>query len=183
MVDDCRLKSFHSVWKAGVEILNLSHTWSSTVLLSEPSVAVPTCTSYRQSALHMMWCWRGGWRTRKVLLQCPQETRAPDGCGSRLAGTGWAEPRLIILLLGGDKHTKSTRTRQMTWHNLWPISRAPRSRLERRTTGDKHFLGWVRISLLLLRLMLLSHSRRPRFGQSGRSGGMWLRRSARLAWM
>lgn len=42
--------------------------------------------------------------TRKVLLQCPQETRAPDGCGSGLAGPGWTEPRLIILLLETQTH-------------------------------------------------------------------------------
>lgn len=34
-----------------------------------------------------------------MLLQCPQETRAPAGWGSGLAGPGWTGPRLIILLL------------------------------------------------------------------------------------
>lgn len=40
--------------------------------------------------------------TRKVLLQCPHETRAPAGCGSGLAGPGWTGPRLMILLLEGE---------------------------------------------------------------------------------
>lgn len=43
--------------------------------------------------------------TRKVLLQCPQETRAPAGWGSGLAGPGWTGPRFIILLLEGDRQT------------------------------------------------------------------------------
>lgn len=43
-----------------------------------------------------------------MLLQCPQETRAPAGWGSGLAGPGWTGPRLIILLLERDGHTKST---------------------------------------------------------------------------
>ncbi len=37
--------------------------------------------------------------TRKVLLQCPQETLAPAGCGSGLAGPGWTGPKFMILLL------------------------------------------------------------------------------------
>lgn len=51
--------------------------------------------------------------TRKVLLQCPQETRAPAGWGSGLAGPGWTGPRFIILLLEGDRqtHNVSIRTR------------------------------------------------------------------------
>lgn len=53
--------------------------------------------------------------TRKVLLQCPQETRAPDGCGSGLAGPGWTEPRLIILLL-------ETQTRKVNMHSLHSLS-------------------------------------------------------------
>ena len=52
--------------------------------------------------------------TRKVLLQCPQETRAPAGWGSGLAGPGWTGPKLIILLLERDRNTKSTFTTQMS---------------------------------------------------------------------
>lgn len=40
-----------------------------------------------------------------MLLQCPQETRAPAGWGSGLAGPGWTGPRFIILLLEGDRQT------------------------------------------------------------------------------
>lgn len=48
-----------------------------------------------------------------MLLQCPQETRAPAGWGSGLAGPGWTGPRFIILLLEGDRqtHNVSIRTR------------------------------------------------------------------------
>lgn len=37
--------------------------------------------------------------TKNVLLQWPQDTRAPVGCGSGLAGPGWTGPKLMILLL------------------------------------------------------------------------------------
>lgn len=43
-------------------------------------------------------------RTRKVLLQCPQEMRAPDGWGSGLTGPGCTGPRLMILLLHTETH-------------------------------------------------------------------------------
>lgn len=50
-----------------------------------------------------------GRRTKKVLLQCPQETRAPAGCGSGLAGPGWTGPRLIIRLLQTHTHRAKIR--------------------------------------------------------------------------
>lgn len=45
-------------------------------------------------------------RTRKVLLQCAQEMRAPDGCGSGMTGPGWTRTRLIILLLHTERDSK-----------------------------------------------------------------------------
>lgn len=45
--------------------------------------------------------------TRKVLLQCPQDMRAPDGWGSELTGPGCTGPRLIILLLHTDRDASS----------------------------------------------------------------------------
>lgn len=45
-----------------------------------------------------------------MLLQCPQETRAPAGWGSGLAGPGWMGPRFIILLLEGDRQTQKVGT-------------------------------------------------------------------------
>lgn len=42
--------------------------------------------------------------TKNVLLQWPHDTRAPEGCGSGLAGPGCTGPKLMILLL---QHTQT----------------------------------------------------------------------------
>lgn len=95
--------------------------------------------------------------TRKVLLQCPQETRAPAGWGSGLAGPGWTGPRLIILLL---KDTQGRHTRSLSMQKVLQMVFRKNSRVSSSSLGYPGAANRLRVLIKFIHYLTQLHSSR-----------------------